>query len=72
VEIMLRVQSLGPHRAVNVASDGRRLVDRGGYGREIAKYLHLHSNNSASWRTDALIRMSSVAADLMGCRSGDD
>ena len=27
---------------------------------------HLHSNNSASWRTDASIKLSSVATDMMG------
>ena len=27
---------------------------------------HLHSNISASWRTDAGIKLSSVASDLLG------
>ena len=27
---------------------------------------HLHSNNSASWRTDAGIKLSSVASDISG------
>jgi transposase len=27
---------------------------------------HLHSNNSASWRTDAGIKLSSVATDIVG------
>src|SRR5512132_1281881 len=32
---------------------------------------HLHSNNSASWRTDAGIKLSSVASELNGvsCRA---
>jgi hypothetical protein len=32
---------------------------------------HLHSNNSASWRTDACIKLSVVASDIFGVSGRD-